>query len=268
MITINTEPMIKVTNKTTNNAVINKPAVKPKLVIVEDTITMDQVNKELITQNFTKCVRGYHLINNSPIKEAVWEDINSTVFGRSGIEVFSKSDGSHLSGMDINSALGRISNKSAKYSSGKTHFDISSYRLTTVCSENSCGSAEEIVAEINARKNFDFYSIIIRKEETTSQPNSIEYDGLLIPSTHPVLSPASYDWTPSIGKRGKKKDSQVGWHTNTINGCSMKIEFAMSSQLWMMIEMTAELKQYIIASVTVIAESKYNYIDLYDKLAL
>lgn len=258
MLTINTEPISK--------AVINKPSIKPKLVIVEDTITMDEVNKELITQNFTKCVRGYHLINNSPIKEAVWEDINSTVFMRSGIEVFSKSDGSHLSGMDINSALGRISNKSAKYSSGKTHFDISSYRLTTVCSENSCGSVEEIVAEINGRKNFDFYSIIIRKEET-SQQNSIEYDWLLIPSTHPVLSPASYEWSPSIGKRGKKKDSQVGWHTNTINGCSMKIEFAMSSQLWMMIEMSEELKQYIIASVTVVAESKYNYIDLYDKLA-
>jgi len=256
MITINTEPISK--------AVINKPSVKPKLVIVEDTITMDEVNKELINENFTKCVRGYHLINNSPIKEAVWEDINSTVFVRSGIEVFSKSDGSHLSGMDINSALGRISNKSAKYSSGKTHFDISSYRLTTVCSENSCGSVEEIVEEINGRKNFDFYSIIIRKEE---QPNTIEYDWLLIPSTHPVLSPASYEWSPSIGKRGKKKDSQVGWHTNTINGCSMKIEFAMSSQLWMMIEMTEELKQYIIATVTVVAESKYNYIDLHDKLA-
>lgn len=259
MLTINTEPMIKATN----NAITKATAVKPKLVIVEDTITMDEVNKELITQNFTKCVRGYHLINNSPIKEAVWEDINSTVFMRSGIEVFSKSDGSHLSGMDINSALGRISNKSAKYSSGKTHFDISSYRLTTVCSENSCGTIEEIIAEINGRKNFDFYSIIIRKE----LQNSIEYDWLLIPSTHPVLSPASYEWTPSIGKRGKKKDSQVGWHTNAINGCSMKIEFAMSSQLWMMIEMTEDLKQYIIASVTVVSESKYNYIDLYDKLA-
>jgi hypothetical protein len=260
MITINTEPMTK--------ARTNAPAIKPKLVIVEDTITMDEVNKALINENFTKCVRGYHLINNSPIKEAVWEDINSTVFMRSGIEVFSKSDGSHLSGMDINSALGRISNKSAKYSSGKTHFDISSYRLTTVCSENSCGTVEDIITEINGRKNFDFYSIIIRKEEgSQSTIPIIEYDWLLIPSTHPVLSPASYEWSPSIGKRGKKKDSQVGWHTNTINGCSMKIEFAMSSQLWMMIEMTEELKQYIIANVTIVADSKYNYIDLHDKLA-
>jgi len=266
MLTIETEPMNKERSKATTKDK-TKATTKPKLVIVEDTITMDEVNKEDINEKFSKCVRGYHLINNSPIKEAVWEDINSTVFMRSGIEVFSKSDGSHLSGMDINSALGRISNKSAKYSSGKTHFDISSYRLTTVCSENNCGTAEDIVSEINGRKNFDFYSIIIRKEPKADEPNEIEYDWLLIPSTHPVLSPASYEWSPSIGKRGKKKDSQVGWHTNTINGSSMKIEFAMSSQLWMMIEMTEELKQYIIASVTVAAESKYNYIDLYDKLA-
>jgi hypothetical protein len=52
---------------------------------------------ETIDDNFKKCVFGYHLINSSPINETVWEDINSLVFSSSGIEVYKKSDGSHLS---------------------------------------------------------------------------------------------------------------------------------------------------------------------------
>ena len=31
-----------------------------------------------LATNFTKCVKGYHLINDDPIKEARWEDINIT----------------------------------------------------------------------------------------------------------------------------------------------------------------------------------------------
>ena len=29
--------------------------------------------------NFTKCVQGYHLINEDPIKESPWEQINATI---------------------------------------------------------------------------------------------------------------------------------------------------------------------------------------------
>ena len=86
-------------------------------------------NLEVIDSYFRQAVEGYHLINSSPINEATWEDINALVFSSSGIEVYSKSDGSHLPGMDINCSLGKISNKSAKYSKNRKTFDISSYHL-------------------------------------------------------------------------------------------------------------------------------------------
>jgi len=224
--------------------------------IIKDT-------SSVINSNFNKCVEGYHLINSSAINETIWEDINATVFSASGIEVYSKSDGSHLSGMDINCSLGGISNKSAKYSNNKKSIDISSYRLTTVCSEKKCGTPIEIIEEINKRKNFDYYSFIVR-DETDS--NLIHYDWLLIPSNYLVLDPTSYIWEPTIGKRGKNKDTQVGWHTNEINGCKMSITFSMSSQLWIHIEMTEEIKKFIIASAVGEKKSKYNYIDLLNKL--
>jgi hypothetical protein len=220
-------------------------------------------NYELININFNKCVTGYHLINSSSINETIWEDINSIIFSSSGIEIYSKSEGSHLSGMDINCSLGKISNKSAKYSNNKKSFDISSYRLTTVCSNKKCGSPNEIIEEINRRKNFDYYSFIIRDESDT---DNISYDWLLIPSNYLILDPSSYSWQPTIGKRGKNKDTQVGWNTNTINGCKMSITFSMSSQLWIHIEMREEVKQFIIARTTVKNKPKYNYINLLDKL--
>jgi hypothetical protein len=251
-------------------AILPPAPKKPKpLLIIEDdepdikTITNICANPELIDVTFKKCVKGYHLINSSSINETIWEDINSLVFSSLGIQVYSKSDGSHLSGMDIDCALGRISNKSAKYATNKKSIDISSYRLTSVCSEKNCGTPAEIIEEINRRKNFDYYSFIVRDE---SNPEKISYDWILIPSNYITLDPSSYNWEPTIGKRGKNKDSQVGWHTNEINGCKMSITFSMSSQLWIHIEMTEAIKKFIIASAEVDNKPKYNYIELLDKL--
>jgi len=221
-------------------------------------------NAELINLNFNKCIKGYHLVNNHCINETMWEDINAVIFESLGINIYSKSDGNHMSGMDISCSLGRISNKSAKYSNNKKSIDISSYRLTTVCSEKKCGTPIEIISEINKRKNFDYYSFIVRDENTISQ--IVSYDWLLIPSNHLILEPSSYIWEPTIGKRGKNKDAQVGWNTNTINGCKMTITFSMSSQLWIHIEMNEEIKQFIIASSVVENKPRYNYIDLHDNL--
>ena len=220
-------------------------------------------NVELIDINFKKCIKGYHLINSSSINETMWEDINALIFSSLGIDIYSKSDGSHSSGMDIQCSLGGISNKSAKYSNNKKSIDISSYRLTTVCSEKKCGTPSEIIEEINKRKNFDYYSFIVRDESDTE---NISYDWLLIPSNYLILDPSSYIWEPTIGKRGKNKDTQVGWNTNEINGCKMSITFSMSSQLWIHIEMTEEIKKFIIASAVAEKKSKYNYIDLLNKL--
>jgi hypothetical protein len=242
---------------------------KKKLVIVEEYKIKE--NKQyllnnymnLLNINFQRCVKGYHLINASSINETMWEDLNTLIFTSSGIEVFSKSDGSHLSGMDIDSSIGKISNKSAKYTNKKS-FDISSYRLTTVCSEKKCGTSLEIIEEINKRKNFDYYSFIVRDEITDK--NNITYDWYLIPSNNNLLDPSSYDWVPMFGKRGKNKDTQIGWNTNEINGCKMSVTFSMSSQLWIHIGITEEIKKYIVSTCTIVNKPSLNYIQLLDKL--
>ena len=256
-------------NNVIKTSSVSKIKKQPLLIIERDdkcdfkNITDICENIELIDINFKKCVKGYHLINSSVINETVWEDINAIIFSSLGINIYSKSNGSHSSGMDINCSFGRISNKSAKYSSSKQSIDISSYRLTTVCSEKKCGTSKEIIEEINKRKNFNYYSFILRDE---TDNKNISYDWLLIPSNYLILDPSSYTWEPTIGKRGNNKDTQVGWKTNVINGCKMSVTFSMSSQLWIHIEMTEEIKKFIIASALVENKPKYNYIDLLDKL--
>lgn len=224
-------------------------------------ITSIAINS-LININFKKCVNGFHLINSCNINEKIWEDLNSLIFTKSGIEVTSKSDGNHLSGMDIQCSLGGISNKSAKYSLNRRSIDISSYRMTTVCNQKIMGSINEIMEEINQRKNFEYYSIIAREEMEEKN----HYDWLFIPSDYYLLNPNSYEWLPMIGKKGKNKDVQLGWTTNEINGSKMDITFSMSSQLWIQLGITEELQQFIIASEEVNTQPKYNYIDLLDKL--
>ena len=211
-------------------------------------------------QYFKRCVRGYHLINLDPIKEAVWESINSQVLTHSGGTIYEKSSGSHSPGSDISSSVGNFSNKSVKYESPKhDHFNISSYRLTTVCSADNPGNIAEIIAEINKRKNFQYYSIIARDEML----DKIYYDWVILPADHPALNPSSYTWEPAIGKRGKKKDIQVGWNTNVVNGSSMSISFSMSSQLWISINITEEMKNlYIVASTQVKKQIIMDYVEL------
>lgn len=198
------------------------------------------------------------MTTTTPISETLWEDINALILKYNGYEIYSTSSGSHLSGMDINSSFGRLSNKSSKYSKNKKFIDISSYRLTTVCSEKNVGDPTDIIEEINKRKNFDYYSIIIREEKE----EDIMYDWLLIPSNHNIVNPSYYEWEPTIGKKGKNKDTQIGWHTNKKEGCSMSVVFSMSSQLWIHIEMTEETKTFIVASTRLTNKPKYNYIEL------
>jgi hypothetical protein len=209
----------------------------------------------VLGENFAKCVQGYHLLNNDPIKESPWEDINATVLRASGCPVKSQASGSHKSGADLSCSLGDFSNKSSQYSGPL--FEISSYRLTTV----SNGKIEDIIAEINRRKNFMYYSIIVRAE----QEGQFHYDWYLIPSDLPELNPGSYTWRPSLGKKGKNKGEITGWETNKLNGSSMSITFSMSSQLWINLNITEEMKQYIIGSCKVDIGRKYNYIELYEQ---
>jgi hypothetical protein len=212
---------------------------------------------------FKRCVRGYHLVNLDPIKESVWESINCQVLAHSGGTIFSKSDGSHSPGSDISSSVGNFSNKSVKYeSSDHSHFNISSYRLTSVCSFGEPGEINNIIAEINKRKNFQYYSIIAREETN----DKIHYDWFILPADHPALNPVSYEWSPLLGKRGKKKDEQIGWITNIVNGSKMSITFSMSSQLWISVNVTEEMKSlYIVASSEVKKAIMMDYVQLSDK---
>jgi hypothetical protein len=208
--------------------------------------------------NFEKCVCGWHHVNNIPIKETAWEDVNATVLDASGCEVFSQSNGSHKPGADLKCSLGGFSNKSTIYKKGNKSFDISSYRLTTECSDKKLGKIEDIIEEINKRKNFAFYSIIARQETA----DKILYDWYLIPSDFPALDPALYTWHPKIGKN----KAITGWETEPMNGCKMSVTFSMSSQLWIKLVVTEELKKCIVASCTVNRTRKINYIQLYESL--
>ena len=227
----------------------------PSAIVISDEIRIS------LASNFSKSVKGHHLVNDDPISGSPWEDINAMVLNASGCKVISQSNGSHKPGGDLSCSLGGFSNKSITYSSGKKSFVFSSYRLTTVCSDKTHGKIKDIIAEINRRKDFAFYSIIVR-EDTTKQ---ILYDWYLIPSDFPVLNPASYNWRPKIGKTGKNKDDVVGWETDTINGSSMSITFSMSSQLWIDVNITEEMKKFIVGSCHVNRGRKYNYIQLYEK---
>jgi hypothetical protein len=227
---------------------------------IPNTVISDEIRNRLGT-NFAKCVKGYHLVNDDPIKETPWEDINAIVLNASGCSVNSQSNGSHKSGGDLSCSLGSFSNKSTQYDSGNSSYKISSYRLTTVCSDKSPGKIEDIIAEINKRKDFAFYSIIVR-EDTETQ---ILYEWYLIPSDFPTLNPAAYTWHPKLGKTGKNKGAVTGWETDLLEGSSMSITFSMSSQLWIDVKITEELKKFVIASCRVNRGRKYNYIQLYEK---
>lgn len=228
---------------------------------VSSAIAISDEIRSSLGSNFTKCVKGYHLVNDDPLKETPWEDINAIVLNASGCVVNSQSNGSHKSGGDLSCSLGGLSNKSTMYETGNTSFKISSYRLTTVCSDKTPGKIEEIIAEINNRKNFTFYSIIVR-DETEKQ---ILYDWYLIPSDFPALNPASYTWRPKLGKRGKNEGAPTGWETDIINGSSMSITFSMSSQLWMDVTITDEMRKFMVGSCRINRGRKYTYLQLYEK---
>jgi hypothetical protein len=67
-----------------------------------------------------------------------------------------------------------------------------------------------------------------------------------------------------LGKKGKNTGAKTGWETDSLNGSSMSITFSMSSQLWIDLHITEEMKQFIIGSCRVNIGRKYNYIQLYE----
>jgi hypothetical protein len=221
--------------------------------------TMIASFRSKLADSFVKCLTGYHYIHSDPLKEASWEDVNAQILEASGCEVTSQSNGSHKPGADLCSSLGAFSNKSTQYNPGKTSFKISSYRLTSVCSDKDPGSLEAIQAEMERRKNFEHYSILVRTEEE----EMIAYDWYLIPADYPVLNPRTYVWSPKKGKLGKQKGAVTGWETNTVEGSSMSITFSMSSQLWIEVHVTEDLKKHLMGSCRIKKGRLHSYMDLY-----
>ena len=201
---------------------------------------------EPLSKNFRLYVTGWHKLFDNPIKESIWEDINANIFEKSNITLNNKSNGSHKSGADLFTSIGDFSNKSIKQQ--KNSWEMSSYRLTKVCSNNTPGVIEDIVIQINKNKNFQYYSILVRIENEKNK--EIVYEWYIIPSDHDQLNPSSYEWQHKIGKQGKNKGNINGWKTNDLEGSSMNIDFSMSSQLW--ITMNIEnFKKYMVSSCKV-----------------
>jgi hypothetical protein len=205
---------------------------------------------------FNKSIRAYHYVLDDPIKEARWESINAEILKASGCTVTAQSNGSHKSGADLVSENGTYSNKTACYDgASKKSFKVSSYRLTSVCSNRDPGNINEIITEINDRKNFSYYSILVREETE----ENIQYDWYIIPADVAVLNPGCYEWCHVNDKKGKV----TGWKSNDIQGCSMSISFSMSSQLWITVR-TEAVKQYLVSSTMVPVGSGCGFIHLHD----
>lgn len=200
---------------------------------------------------FVKTVHGYHLINKNAIKEAVWEEINCDVVEKV-CKVSDEANGNHLSGKDNKFDNFNISNKTAK--TDGNNISISSYRLTSVCSNKSTGEAKDIIKEIERRdSSFDYYSILVRNEMN----NKIEYDWYMIPKDYYLFKVKTL--VPLLGKKGKKKDEMVGWKSDYCD-----ITFSMSSQLWYKFNIK-DIVQFKICSTGVDnKKSKINYAHIFD----
>lgn len=205
-------------------------------------------NKKQLFLNFQKAIHGYHLVSKEPIKESRWEELNTQILDKSNCTVLNQASGSHTSGCDLTTQqMGNLSNKTSKIKNKK--FGISSYRLGSVCDIQNPGNMNDIQNEINKKSdNFENYSLLLREEINKT---TIKYKWLMLPKTLRILDHTQYIWNPMIGKKGPKKGLQVGWSTNTIDGCSMKITFSMSSQLWINISLTnVILDKYLIGEAT------------------
>ena len=222
--------------------VVSEPSLFTKLAIPN------------ISEQFAREITGYHMINSTAVKEAGWEEINKTV-ASFGCEVTDEANGNHKSGVDMKFDDIGISMKSAKLeNNGK--MSVSSYRLTTVCSDKNVGTPDEIVANIaNRDSSYQHYSILARQELPNNQ---IHYHWCLIPKSSPVFRTNASEFRPKMGKRGNNTGVQVGWETD-----NMSISFAMSSQLWFAFKFD-DVKQYVVADVVVDnSAKKMSYADIY-----
>ena len=78
-----------------------------------------------------------------------------------------------------------------------------------------------------------------------------------------TFNPAFYKWGYKLGKKEKNMGDIIGWETDVLNGSSMSITFRMSSQLWVILSLSEEVRRFIVGSCNVDIGRKCDYIQLY-----
>ena len=254
----NIKKMIDIINKIIVE--LNKIAEKNKIIAKLININAGEYNiyilftKKFIGESFKSEILGYHLICESPIKEAIWEEINCNIVN-DYCKIIKNPTGSHLSGRDNIFDNWRISNKTGKIVNEK--ISLSSYRLGNVCNIKNVGNPNGIINEINNRNElYDYYSILLRDENIKY---IIIYYWFIIPKDYHIFNIDSNQLLPIIGVNGKNKDKQIGWKSKYAT-----ITFSMSSQLWFNFNFN-DIKQFLLHDVKVDKNSKkYTYSDLYN----
>ncbi len=219
---------------------------------METTAKTELIEKlKKMDDKFHKFIHGWHMINSVPIKEAIWESINSGIVSYQ-CSVTCEAKGNHVPGIDNCFDGCGISNKTAK-SDGVT-ISMSSYRLTGVCNDENPGNEQEIINEIKKRnENFHYHSLLIRHETETI----IEYIWFMIPKDSDVFAIDTLD--QKIGIKGDKKGQVVGWKSQNCD-----ITFSMSSQLWYKFDIK-KIEKYKICSTKVDnSKPKINYSQIYN----
>jgi|TARA_B110000285_G_scaffold198446_1_gene230905 hypothetical protein len=205
-------------------------------------------------KEFNDVIKGYTMINKTPIKESVWEEINCNIV--CGVcSITDEANGNHTSGKDNRFDNLNISNKSTK--TNGNNISISSYRLSSVCSDKNNGNVQDIISEIEKRdSSFDYYSILIRNEKEHAM---IEYMWYIIPKDCHIFK--INELTPKLGKNGKKKGEIVGWESKYCN-----ITFSMSSQLWYNFNII-DIEKYKVCSTEIDnSKPKINYSQIFNLL--
>jgi hypothetical protein len=206
-------------------------------------------------KNLVKTVRGYHLVNQAPIKEAVWEGILASSLSVSCIE-HTWNNGGHQSGKDISVIDGvrrvGVSCKSCKDKPAGKQLTLSSYRMT------KCRDAEEFIQCIDfERANFDFYGVLSRYETE----DLLKYAVHFIPSE--LVKASKLEWTEKFDKEGK---SIVGWESQEADGVQMNIVRSMSNQLWIKLRKEAFKEHCVFDGLEVKKGKTLDYVMLYDML--
>ena len=210
------------------------------------------INKS-INKSFNDCVRGFSLVNkDSEISKEIWETVNSHIFEHEGVEILKKANGSHESGVDLITNIGKFSNKTSKINK-KNLISISSYRLTAVSHDMG-----KTLDEIEKRNNsFDYVSLLARKVED----DCIHYHWYVIPKTSHLFDERSFEWDPTYNKNNK----QTGWRTKKKGKRYISITLSMSSQMWFHGISTSDLYPYLV-DICVISKKKnvMSYIDVFN----